>query len=104
MIYKFTSSAAADVLMQRFSAEQMLSIIDKASGPIGVISVAEIPAAIATLEAEIKRQAQMPSSSVLPKGENSESFEPTRLRERMTPFIELLRISEKAQADVTWGI
>jgi Domain of unknown function (DUF1840) len=104
MIYKFKSSAGADVLMQRFNAEQMLAIINKKPAAIGVISVAEMSEAIAILEAEINRQEHLSQSSVLPSNEDLKKYEPERLRERMAPLIDLLRVSEKAKADVVWGI
>lgn len=90
--------------MQRFSAEQMLTIINKKPAAIGVISVAEMPEVIATLEDEIKRQEHVSQSPVFPSTENLKRYEPERLRERMAPLIELLRVSEKAKADVVWGL
>jgi Fe-S cluster assembly ATPase SufC len=53
MIYKFKSQAAADVIMLQSNGEQMLAIIGKEPAAQGVITAAQMPAAIAALEAAI---------------------------------------------------
>jgi len=50
MLYTFKSSSAADVIMQRFSAETMLSIIGKTPGKTGVITVSEMDTLIRKIE------------------------------------------------------
>ena len=49
MLYKFKSQAAADVIMQQFNGDQMLTIVGKAPSAQGIVTVAQIPAAIAAL-------------------------------------------------------
>ena len=49
MIYKFKSQAAADVIMLQANGEQMLTIIGKAPAAQGIVTVAQIPVAIAAL-------------------------------------------------------
>lgn len=53
MVYKFKSQAAADVIMLQINAEQMLAIVGKTPSPQGIITVEQIPAAIAALEAAV---------------------------------------------------
>ena len=53
MLYKFKSQAAGDVIMLDLNGEQMLSIIGKEPSPKGIITLQQIPAAIAALEAAI---------------------------------------------------
>lgn len=55
MLYIFKSSSSADVIMQRFSAEMMLSIIGKTAGKTGVITVSEMDSLIRKIESEIQR-------------------------------------------------
>ena len=106
MLYKFKSQAAADVLMLQLNGEQMLRIIGKEPAPQGIVTVAQIPAAIAALEAAIvahegalaRRQ-----DSPLPEEEEVEG-DSVLLRQRAAPFIDLLRRSAAAGKDVVWGV
>ena len=105
MIYTFKSQADADVIMLQSNGEQMLAIIGKEATPQGVITVEQMPAAIAALEAAIvvheaaeARRAQDPSLRVEVKGDS------VRLRDRAAPFIGLLTHSAAAGKDVLWGI
>ena len=105
MIYTFKSRAAANVIMLQSNAEQMLVIIGKEPAPQGVITVAQMPAAIAALtkaievheEAEALR-ARDASQRVEVEGDS------VRLRDRASPFIELLTQSIAAGKDVLWGV
>ena len=56
MLYKFKSQAAADVIMLKASAEELLKIIGKPAIPTGIVTVDQAPAAIAALKAEIERR------------------------------------------------
>lgn len=105
MLYKFKSQAAADVIMLPMNGEQMLSIMGKDVTPQGIITLAQIPAAIAALEAEIavheadlaRRDANQPSSEEV-LGDS------VMLRQRAAPLIDLLRCSAEAGKDVVWGV
>ncbi len=110
MLYKFKSQAAADVIMLRQSAEELLKIIGKPPGETGIVTVAQAPAAIAALRAEIERrethgQGQAASTE---SGEPAEpdyaAGEPISLRQRAAPFIDLLERSAAAGKDVVWGV
>ncbi len=105
MLYKFKSQAAGDVIMLPMNGEQMLSIMGKDVTPQGIITLAQIPAAIAALEAEIavheadlaRRDANEPSSEEV-LGDS------VMLRQRAAPLIDLLRCSAEAGKDVVWGV
>jgi len=105
MIYKFKSQAAADVIMLQLNGDQMLAIVGKEPSPQGIITVAQIPVAIAALEAAIVtheaaefRRAEHPQMEVEVEGDSVD------LRQRAGPFIELLRTSAQAGKDVVWGV
>lgn len=105
MLYKFKSQAEGDVLMLEANGEQMLGIIGRQPSAQGVITVEQIPAAIAALEAAIitheaaeSRTAQHAGTELVATGDS------VRLRARATPFIELLRNSALAGKDVVWGV
>jgi len=105
MIYKFKSQAAADVIMLRLNGDQMLAIVGKEPSAQGIITVAQIPAAIAALEAAVvtheaaeSRRTEQTQTEVEVEGDS------VRLRDRAAPFIELLRSSAQAGKDVVWGV
>lgn len=112
MLYKFKSQAAADVIMLRQSAEELLKIIGKPAGATGIVTVDQVPAAVAALRQEIeRREAQgqgqaAPTESGQPAAAEHDhgSDDPISLRQRATPFIELLEISAAAGKDVVWGV
>ena len=105
MIYKFKSQAAADVIMLQLNGDQMLAIVGKEPSTQGIITVAQIPAAITALEAAIvaheavqSRRAENPQMEVEIEGDS------VNLRQRAGPFIELLQTSAQAGKDVVWGV
>lgn len=105
MLYKFKSQAAGDVIMLDLNGDQMLSIIGKEPSPKGIITVAQMPAAIAALNAAIvtheaaqARRVEHPEMQVEVEGDS------VMLRHRAGPFIELLRCSAEAGKDVVWGV
>jgi len=103
MLYKFKSPVAADVIMLQPNAEELLKIIGKTPGATGIVTVAQAPAAIAALQAEIaRREAQGGPAS---GGETAHDEDHAiSLRHRVTPFIELLKASSAAGKDVVWGV
>ena len=105
MIYKFKSQAAADVIMLALNGEQMLNIIGKSPSPQGIITVAQIPAAIAALEAAIvaHETAQARRAEGLAQDDEVEG-DGILLRQRAAPFIDLLRSSAQVGKDVVWGV
>jgi len=105
MIYKFKSQADADVIMLEPNGDQMLTIIGRQPSAQGVITVAQIPEAIAALQASIIAHEAADSREAdnramkLPITDDG-----IRLRARAGPFIELLQNSGWAGKDVVWGV
>ena len=105
MIYKFKSQADADVIMLESSGDQMLTIIGRQPSAQGGVKGAQIPAAIAALEAAIiSHEAAQSHVADIPSSELAADGDGVRLRARAGPFIELLRNSEFAGKDVVWGV
>ena len=55
MLYTFKSRAAANLIMLQSNAERVLDLIGKQPGPKGIITAAQMPAAIAALERALER-------------------------------------------------
>ncbi len=106
MLYKFKSQATADVIMLEGSGQQMLKIIGKEAGAQGVITVEQIPAAIAALEAAViaHEAAQKRAGRPPAEGEEKPEGDGVMLRQRAAPFIDMLRRAAEAGKDVVWGV
>ena len=110
MLYKFKSKNAADVIMLEPNGRQVLQIIGKDPGPKGIILPAEMAAAMTALEAAIEHEeaAKRAAGEGRDKDADDEAKGKAReeaisLRQRATPFIELLRRNAKAGTEITWG-
>lgn len=104
MLYKFKSQAAAEVIMLPVTGDEILKIIGKTPSPTGIITVEQIPGAIASLQAEIKRRETQPQQEEENSEETPNEGDPIPLGRRAVPFIELLRESAEAGKDVVWGV
>ena len=61
MLYRFKSRAAPDFVMLEVHARQLLDIVGKPAAPQGIITVEQIPSAIAALEAALARESTKPA-------------------------------------------
>ncbi len=114
MIYEFKSKATGSVVMTQPVAEQMLSIIGKEPGPQGIITVEQMPAAVAALEQAIAQQraagddrASAAGSAAPQPSDAADPVDEVRvvsLGQRAWPLIEMLRDAHKARRDITWGV
>lgn len=109
MLYKFKSPVTADLIMLAPHGRRVLGLIGKdGEAHQGILQAAQIPAAVAALEAAmVQEEADQAAQrqEALGKGEDWE--EPAghvSLRQRATPFIEMLRRCQQAGKDVVWGV
>ena len=101
MLFKFKSRATADLIMLEANGRQVLKIVGKRPEPHGIITLAQIPETIALLEAAVTQDelAQQASDG---DAQEQELQEPVRLRQRVAPFVEMLRRAAAAETDVVW--
>ena len=115
MLYKFKSRATADLIMLEPNGRQLLKIVGKGEEPHGIITAAQIPAAIQALQAAVaaeeaaeREQAQQQDAPAAQEGEEPQDGpgqgggEAVRLRQRAAPFIDMLKRSAAEDKDVTW--
>ena len=117
MLYKFKSRSTADLILLEPHGRRLLQIMGKETGPSGIITVAQIPAAVAALEAAVldeerraaaaqaqakEAQASAPDDDAQVEGAQGDS-DSVSLRQRAAPFIEMLRRSAEGGDDVVWG-
>ena len=119
MLYKFKSRSTADLILLEPHGRRLLQIMGKETGPTGIITVAQIPAAVAALEAAVldqerrvaaaqaqakQGQASAPDDDAQGDSPQGDSDSDTiSLRQRAAPFIEMLRRSAQGGDDVVWG-
>ena len=107
MLYKFKSRATADVIMLEANGRQLLEIMGKSPDAHGIVTVAQIPAALEALQAAVSQdQARSKASEEEDQGEKgsgSEKAAPAvHLYQRAAPLIDMLRRSAAEKADVIW--
>lgn len=97
MKYVFKSRAGADVLMLTPYADELLSVMAKAPGQQGIITLEQLPAAIAALAA-----LHEPAGGDHSGDDEAGDDHGTGLARRAVPLLGLLRESLAAQLPVTW--
>ncbi len=110
MLIIFKSRASADVPMQVETAKYILGIMGKHLTERGAITAAEVPEALARLDAAIeagKKHEDVLShngSVALHHSERDTHPEVIRVDQRAWPMREMLRESRDGNADVLWGV
>jgi cyclopropane-fatty-acyl-phospholipid synthase len=105
MLYKFKSRAAADLIMLEPQGRQIVTLIGKTPGANGIVTAAQIPAAIAALEAAVAAdEAQRALDDEADETASEERKDTVRLRQRAAPFIDMLKRSAAENVDVVWGV
>ena len=110
MIVTFQSKASGDVIMFGDVAHKMMEIMGKDASDKGIVTVEQLPAALAGLKSAIaadreERKAlpeeELPQFEVAADG----SHRPyVSLSQRATPLVELLEWSLKKKVPVVWGV
>lgn len=112
MLYRFKSQATADTVMLQATGEQLLTLMGKEVAPQGIITVAQMPAAIAALNQAVLDSEALgndaaadttPRSAHAP-AEEAANTDPIRLRQRVAPLVAMLKECEAAGKDVVWGV
>ncbi|HQR05083.1 MAG: DUF1840 domain-containing protein [Proteobacteria bacterium] len=110
MIITFRSAAAGDVIMFGDVARRLMELMGKSPDDQGIVTVEQLPAAIATLRTAVeddrRRWSAMaeddrPASESVPGG-GTRPF--VSLTQRAAPLLELLEWAEKKKKPVTWGV
>lgn len=108
MLYRFKSRATGDLVMLEASGRRVLEILGKDAAATGIITAAQLPAAVAALqdavradEAERERLAREAQARDEPL---PEPLDQVTLRMRTAPFIEMLQHAMKEGVEVVWGV
>lgn len=104
MLYEFRSRATGTITMTSKTGAEILRIIGKDPDPTGIITVAQIPAAIAALQKAADNEPPPPPESNKQEDDETPKEAFISLRQRVYPLIEMLEQAKAADADVTWGV
>ena len=111
MLIIFKSDASADVIMLGDAGKQVIKAMGKdAADAKGIVTVEQLPAAIASLEAAIEadraRQTERTEAEEAADHEAGRSgmAAPVSLAQRAWPLLDMLKQSQKEKVPVVWGV
>lgn len=110
MLYIFKSRASADVIMFGQDAKLLLEVMGKDTDPKGILTVEQLPAAIARLKkaAEDDRAQVRAHRAHLDTGNDHKAIEADKtaihLSQRAVPLLEMMQDSLKEGTPVVWGV
>ena len=110
MLYKFKSKTTGTVIMLQPNGQRVLEIIGKdradAVAAQGIVLSEQMPAAIVALEDAIMQEEAEHRAAAAQAREQDDApprLEAVSLRQRATPFIDMLRRCAKDGTDIVWG-
>ena len=113
MLYKFKSKATGDLIMLEPQGKQILKLIGKEAEPKGIILPSEMMVAIDALHAAVEQEALAiqaakeaaataePQTEKLPVADGPRTIS---LKQRVVPFIDMLRRAHAEDKEVVWGV
>ncbi|MBR0566481.1 DUF1840 domain-containing protein [Azoarcus sp. L1K30] len=111
MLIIFKSGASADVIMLGDAGKKLITAMGKdADDPKGIVTVEQLPAAIAGLKAAIEadraRQAQRTEADEAADREAGRTgmAAPVSLAQRAWPLLDMLEQAVKEKVPVVWGV
>ena len=101
MLFEFKSKATGNLIMTDEVGRQALGVIGKTASSAGIITLAEMPAALQAL----KQAVGVSKSSGQGAGRDESDEEPVvPLASRLLPLIEMIERSHKGGEDIIWGV
>ena len=110
MLYKFKSKATGDLIMLEPNARQILKIIGKHDPDTlvkGILLPEQMPGAILPLQTAIAQDEALKQQQAQEARQRDELPEQTpgiSLRQRATPFIDMLKRCQREKREVVWGV
>ena len=113
MLYKFKSKATGDLIMLEPQGRHILKLIGKEPGAKGIILPSEMLSAIDALQAAVEQEElAIQAAKDEAQGEHEEGGAGSaaegpraiRLKQRVVPFIDMLRRAHAEDKEVVWGV
>jgi hypothetical protein len=106
MLYRFKSKASGDVIMVKAHGDQVLAALGKEASPKGIVTVEQLPGAIAALQAAIERD-DAARRATADLAEDDGGTDPARavgLKRRAWPMLDMLQRARAEGVDIVWGV
>lgn len=105
MIVTFKSKAAGDVIQFGEVAKRLLDLMGKQFSPEGIITVEQLPDALARLKAAVAADRAQSGRTAADQDGDAEDDKPrgVSLSQRAVPLIDLLEYSLRDRVPVTWA-
>ncbi len=107
MLYKFKSRASSDFVMLELHARQLLEIVTgRPPERTGVVTVEQLPGAIAALEAALSRESSNAHNNdqfAVEGHDEAAEKQHVSLNQRAAPLLHMLKDSLAEKKDVVWG-
>ena len=100
----FRSEVGPDIMMFDEVAHRMMEIMDKEKSGRGVVTVEQMPAAIARLRAAVAEDKAMHRGEKSGDSDENEAAPRIGFAQRALPLIELLEISLAKKKPMLWGV
>ena len=107
MIYKFKSKAAGDLIMLEANGRQLLKILEKnfpEQQAQGILTVAQMPRAVQAFEEAIAAEDRMRAEATHAGAPMGASGGVISLRQRLVPFLAMVRRCLQANEPIVWGV
>jgi Domain of unknown function (DUF1840) len=104
MIYKFKSKASGDVIMLAAHGEQMLRLLAREPSAKGIFEVSALRQTEQLLLAAIRESADAGHETAATPDDDTPAAAAITLRQRLWPFIDMLRRAQAEQVPITWGV
>lgn len=110
MLVTFKSKASADVIMFGDPAKRLLEILGKGGDTKGIVTVEQLPGAIAALRAAIDEdKAQQQAARDAEANAEAEPQQhgmatPVGLAQRAWPLLDMLETAQREGVPVVWGV
>ena len=107
MLYIFKSAAAGNLIMLEPNGDRVLEIIGKDRGSKGIILPEQMAAAVVALESAVVQDEAPAATTANPNKKSGDGWQPSEavsLRQRVAPFIEMLKRCHAAKKEIVWGV
>ncbi len=107
MLYKFKSRASSGFMMLELHARQLLEIIGKAPERKGIVTLEQMPGAIAALEAALAREGHNAHNNddfAVEGHDEAAEKQHVSLHQRAAPLLHMLKESLAERKDVMWEV
>jgi len=115
VLFKFKSRACPDLIMLETDGRRILKAMTGDDAAKGIVLVADLPQALARLEAAVAQDEALRKASAEKaaarqageapvEGEEDGALPTIRLSQRAAPMLQMLRRCMAEEADLVWGV